>query len=345
MDEISSSRPNYFFIDLLRCLAAIAVVIIHVIGPYRNVDIGSSNWLVAISFNMASRWAVPVFIMITGALMLADSRPFNLRHYLVHRCRKAVVPFVVWSVGYAFLVGLSFSAEQGFGYDVNDVWPVLAAAPTKATWYHLGFYYYFLPLYLIIPLLMFMVQRVTNRQLWLLVAGWLMLTTFHFCRIKLPFMVNMVMYGGYLIFGYALIKAPLSADLRKVMVSVACLAIIAGIFGVWEYSTLAQGYSPGRFTSYKTINTALIAGACFALAYCYANRISGRLRNLVVFISQYSLGLYLIHPLILWPVRELQFLPEPTLVTVPLITVIVSVLSLGLVWLLAHVRITRWLVP
>ena len=194
-------------------------------------------------------------------------------------------------------------------------------------------------------LLMFVVQRVTNGQLWLPVAGWLMLTTLHFRRIKLPVVIDMVMYDVYLIFYFAMIKVPLSADLRKAIVSIACLAIIAGIFCVWEYSTLAQDYSPARFTSYKTINTALIAGACFTLAYCYAKRISGCLRNLVGFISQHSLGLYLVHPLILWPVRELQFLSGPTLVILLLITVIEIVLSLGLVWLLAHVRITRWLVP
>lgn len=85
-------------------------------------------------------------------------------------------------------------------------------------------------------------------------------TTLHIHRIKLPVMVDVVMYGSYLIFGYAMIKARLSPDLRKVIVSVVCLAIIAAIFRIWEYSTLAQDYSPGRFTSYKTINTALIAG-------------------------------------------------------------------------------------
>lgn len=344
MDRVSP-RPNYFFIELLRCMAAIAVVIIHVLAPYRDIDIGSGNWLVAITFNVASRWAVPIFIMITGALMLADTRPFNLRDYLVHRCRKVVVPFVSWSVLYAFLAGLTFTFSRGFQYNFSEVWPLLKGALEEPTWYHLGFYYYFLPLYLVIPLLTPMVQRLSNDNLWLLTAGWLVLATLYFLRIDLPGMVNMVMYGGYLVFGYVLMRTPLNDRQRLTLACAASVALVIGIIGVWDYSTTAEGYAPGRFTSYKTINTALIAGTLFALVYRYADAVSGRGRATVAFISRYSLGLYLIHPLVLWPVRELAFSPAPTLLAIPLLVLVVTVISLGLVWSLSRFRATSWVVP
>ncbi len=71
-------------------MAAIAVVVIHVLGPYREQlgVISDSAWLTATSFNSFSRWAVPVFIMITGALMLTDNREFDLNYYVRRRLAR-----------------------------------------------------------------------------------------------------------------------------------------------------------------------------------------------------------------------------------------------------------------
>lgn len=341
----TSGRQNYFFIDLLRCLAAIAVVVIHVLGPYRNLDVGSGNWLAAIGFNVLSRWAVPVFIMVTGALMLADTRPFNLRYYLTHRCSKVLVPFVVWSTGYAFLAGINLSDDFALAYDFSETQALLDDALEKPTWYHLGFYYYFLPLYLVIPFLTPVVQKLSDDQLWMLVFGWLVLTLLYFFRVDSPWMTGVIMYGGYLIFGYALRRAPLDTLQRFTLVGLGVIALVSSVAGIWMLSTDAGVYSPGRFTSYKTINTALLAGLLFALAYRYGDAVSGKWRQLVSFISRYSLGLYLIHPLLLWPIRELGFSPTPTLLMIPLITGVVTILSLMLAWLLARFCITAWLVP
>ncbi|MFZ6044058.1 acyltransferase, partial [Vibrio natriegens] len=97
-----------------RCVAALAVVAIHVLGPYREQlgEIADSAWMTAITVNSFSRWAVPVFIMITGALMLSDTRPFELSYYVRRRLGKVLLPFLVWSVFYALLSGLTFD-----GYD------------------------------------------------------------------------------------------------------------------------------------------------------------------------------------------------------------------------------------
>ncbi len=68
-EKVPGTREHVWFFDLLRCLAAIAVVAIHVLGPYREQlgQIPFTDWSVAVLVNGASRWAVPVFIMITGA--------------------------------------------------------------------------------------------------------------------------------------------------------------------------------------------------------------------------------------------------------------------------------------
>ena len=340
------SRQDFFYIELLRAFAAIAVVMIHVLGPYRSLlgVIPEADWTAAISFNAFSRWAVPVFIMITGALMLADTRPFNLHYYLSRRVSKVLVPFLVWSVVYAFLAGLGFDNGQ-ITYDLTPVWPLLERLPSKATWYHLGFYYYFVPLYLFIPFLTPLVQKLTDDQLQMLVIGWLFLTLLYLLRVKSAWMIDAVMYGGYLILGYALTRIALSQEYRTALVCAAGIALVSSIYGIWEQSVLHEKYAPGRLTSYKTVNTAVVAAAVFTLAYHYGSVITGKLKTMVQFIGRYSLGLYLLHPLVLWPIRELGFVPEPALLAIPLMTVSVTVLTLLLVYGLSRVRALSWLVP
>ncbi|MCV5225164.1 acyltransferase family protein, partial [Escherichia coli] len=61
------------------------------------------QWLTAVGVNSVTRWAVPVFILITGALMLSDTRPFDGKYYVKRRLGKVLVPFLIWSTFYAYL--------------------------------------------------------------------------------------------------------------------------------------------------------------------------------------------------------------------------------------------------
>ena len=82
---MNQERPSIFYIDFLRFIAVFAVIAIHVLGPFRFLygDIPNSDWLAASGINSVTRWAVPVFIMITGALLLSTERAFSCEDYLV----------------------------------------------------------------------------------------------------------------------------------------------------------------------------------------------------------------------------------------------------------------------
>ena len=340
------SEKSFFYIDLLRAVAAFAVVIVHTLGPYRHMigQIPDYDWVSAVGLNVSSRWAVPVFIMITGALMLPDTRPFDLRYYLSRRVSKVVIPFLVWSVVYAFLGGVIWD-HLGLGFDFVSTLRLLDALPYEETWEHLGFYYYFIPLYLVIPFLTPFVQKLSDDQLRMLVLGWMVLTLFYFLQIQSHWMIGTVMYGGYLVLGYALIRVPLTKRQRGIICLGAVFATGAGTYGVWEISSIVREYSPGFYTSYKTINTVIVATAVFATGFHYAERIQGGLRKVIRFVGQHSLGLYLIHPLVLWPLQNLEFFPGYTIVTIPLMALGVAIVTLFLVWWLRLSRATAWLVP
>nr|WP_086939319.1 acyltransferase [Thaumasiovibrio occultus] len=332
-------RQKVDYIDLMRCVAAIAVVAIHVLGPYRH-EIGvisTTDWSVATTVNAASRWAVPLFIMISGALMLSDRRPFELNYYVRRRLGKVLVPFLVWSVFYALLSGVSLA-----GWNGSDAWQRLIHLPTEYTYYHLGFFYYFLPLYLVIPFLRYWVS-VDDRQYTWALAAWWGLITLNLLRIDGWWSQDLLFYSGYLLLGYSLFRAPLLparwwALLGGIIVVLTALMVILP-------SLEAQRYLVGRWLSYKTVNTAFIAVAVFAACRHGYPYLSESLRKGVSEISRCSLGIYLVHPLLLWPVREFNWYLGPSWLMIVWWTCVIT----GLSWLLTRVlmarRITAWLVP
>lgn len=65
--------------DLLKSLAITGVILIHVSAGGYSHPVGSFHWLSALFWGSVSRASVPIFLMVTGALMLtpAGSSPFG----------------------------------------------------------------------------------------------------------------------------------------------------------------------------------------------------------------------------------------------------------------------------
>ena len=172
--------------------------------------------------------------MITGMLFLSDQRPFNLGYFIRRRAGKVLVPFLFWALFYAFLSGLG----ADFSYDWLNVWETLKNLPYKHTWYHLGFYYYFIPLYFLIPFLKPVVEAVSEDKLKFLLVIWLWLTVSYLMGINSFWHQQLFLYGGYLPWGYCLAKW----DLRKyqsLIVAGGVLGLALTFLGVFWLSTQA----------------------------------------------------------------------------------------------------------
>ncbi|CAH0524321.1 acyltransferase [Vibrio hippocampi] len=337
------TKKHVFFFDAMRCCAALAVIVIHALAPYRHQlgDIPMGEWITAISFNGFSRWAVPVFILITGALMLNDKRPFDLKYYLSRRLGKVLVPFIVWSIFYAFLSGWSLT-----GFDSSIVSQILANSFHHQTYYHLGFFYYFIPLYFAIPFLQALVKRYDDVALYALTAIWLLTTLLFLLRIDGPWSEQFWLYMGLLPLGYVLYqKLPLNRTIVIVAVILGLGAMALGSYMVIENSIQAERYSVGRWFSYKTINTVLAASMVFILCKAFADRLNSGSQRVVSFISKHSLGIYILHPLFLWPMNTLHLYQGHPMMMIPIWVLISGGGALALSYLLSLSAKTRWLLP
>lgn len=340
MNALPASREHVAAFDVLRTVAAAAVVIIHVLGPYRDRlgDIPDSFWSSAIALNGVLRWAVPVFIMITGALILSDERPFDPVHYLRRRVAKVLVPFLFWSLVYAVVAGVSPN-----GFDGEIVTERLVSLPTHETYYHLGFFYYFIPLYLIAPPLSAFVQRAPTWAVVGLLALWLALTSLYLAGGKGFWSLDFVLFGGYLVLGFVLWRLG-SPPLWLLGVG-AIAVLVVGDVAVIRDSLHAGRYDTGRWFSYKTVNTVLVATFVFVLALRVSPQLVARPRGVFEFIGRHSLGIYFLHPLFLWPVRAFDLYGGHPLLVIPAWALLAAGLALAASVVLSRLRATAWMVP
>lgn len=336
-------RQRVLFFDLLRCVAAVAVIAIHVLAPYRH-ELGVipfEQWWTAVAVNGVTRWAVPVFILISGALMLSDTRPFDLRYYVQRRLGKVLIPFVVWSIFYAYLSG--WSAQ---GFDAQTVKAVLLGSAQHETYYHLGFFYYFIPLYFVIPVFQYVVKQYGDGALWAYVAIWLLTTTLYLFRIDGPWSHELWLYSGYLPLGYLLYqRVPLNRTLLGVSMLLGGVALWVTVHMVVTYSVASGEYTVGRWLSYKTLNVVLAASMVFMLCRGLGERLSPQVAKGVGVVSKYSLGIYLLHPIFLWPMKEYGWYQGHPAWVIPLWILLSGAGALLMSHCLSLSSKTRWLLP
>ncbi len=154
----SNSQNRIFYLDVLRAIACLSVVMIHVSARFAIKDFNSVNFWIGNILDSASRIGVPLFVMISGALMLDESYEITKEKLLRH-IRKMVIFFVSWSIFYC----IAFKVIHPLLRTENslDFKEIVSSLINGAT--HLWFVYMIIGLYLLVPLLRLWVKKINAK--------------------------------------------------------------------------------------------------------------------------------------------------------------------------------------
>ena len=325
-------KSRAYYLDILRVAACLAVVMIHVSGyHWTRADVSSVDWQVYNCFDSVSRWAVPVFVMISGSLFLSRDKP--LRAILRDNVMRLVLAYVAWGICYAIADGACEPAQF--------VWTVLMGH------YHMWYIPRLIGLYLLTPLLRPIAR---DRQL----ARYYLLLGLVFA-VALPFATNVVWFFSettssqlnalvnklglkdllgfalYYVLGYRLHVMAERPPARRLGL------LLAGTFAVTIVGTaalsLALGEANGLLHSSFSPTDVAASILVFALAKSlfvdFVPDAYPRSARIVAALAPLTFGVYLAHPLLLGIIRSIPGLTASVLgpVGVVLLTFLLVVLA------------------
>jgi surface polysaccharide O-acyltransferase-like enzyme len=114
--------------DMIRILGTIVVVIGHVSDMvFYSTEPLSRQWWVCNTWDAASRWAVPIYIMLSGSLLLDPHRTESPSKFYHKRLMRIGVPLVFWSLFFmwvdVYYTGWRATINPAFETDKAFLWP------------------------------------------------------------------------------------------------------------------------------------------------------------------------------------------------------------------------------
>ena len=111
---VTVSQNRIIYLDVLRILATFAVITIHVCSQnWNKVAPSSYEWNVFNFFSGISRWAVPIFVMISGTLFLDNRRNINIKKLYTKNILRIITAFIFWSLFYTIITNDFFEKDRG----------------------------------------------------------------------------------------------------------------------------------------------------------------------------------------------------------------------------------------
>jgi len=298
-------KERIFYYDFLRAFAIIAVLLCHmdifygplntplqVIGKYVLHDIG--------------RMGVPIFLMISGALLL--NKDYDLSLFLKKRFTRIIYPFIFWVA--LLVIGLYIFHEYSM------IIPVIIG-DFSVTWY----FWTLIGIYLAIPILNTFIKEYGETGMKYFLIIWfvtMIFKTFNsyplFTNFNLDFFAG---YIGYPILGYYLNNKKFNiSDKKLCIISFASLLISLGVYVYIDYANLGLIQ-----LIYQNVPMVFIASSFFILIKSIDNMTSfehiknNAIGRIIFSISICSYGMYFSHVMVLKalsivnPHSNLLFLP------------------------------------
>ena len=346
-EHSAPQRIAYF--DVLRVLATFAVIVLHLSAQHwADVDVMSGAWQAFNLYSSSVRWAICIFVMISGALFLSGTQ--SIGQILRKNVLRIITAFLFWSALYA-VYGIVF-----YGYSLRT-----AALQLINGHYHMWFLYMIVGLYLIVPLLRPIAQseKLTRYFLLLalffnfllpLVSSVFWLTSWEYYN-GFQTLTGMLYYHFtlgftfYFVLGYYLSRSDIPARLLRWSYRLGVLGLILTA-SLTSLASRSKGTATVLFYNYDTVNVLMMCLGLFLFARSYLNlptlgeKGHARIRAL----SRWSFGAYLVHPMVIEALD--QFLHINTLslnafFSVPLLAVFVFAVSTAISALLSRVPIVN----
>lgn len=285
-------------IEFLRFIATVGVVFVHIGICWISFFGKTASPLQNFQFSTIQHcmfWAVPVFMMITGSLMM-QKKEITYRTSFKYFKRIAVL-LILFGTVFSWME-LYFSAHE---ISLKLIWGGILNVLKGNTWKHLWYLYMLLGIYLVLPVLNGM-NKMPMKEIGLMTVVILvfnsLLPTFQLeCGIAFPIVS---IYVGYFLMGYLVLKAN-DCSFMKGKTSIAVVVLLSTFILLVcdRYLSIVNGKKIGvdcsSYASAFTVLQSVIAFWLLTKKKGYFDKFCSMW--LIRRFNRCSLGIYIIHML------------------------------------------------
>lgn len=348
-------RERIYYIDWLRIVCAIAVIGIHITmtqpNNYSVQEIGESNYIILTSVYTLIQWAVPVFLMISGNLLL-HSTMISIAKVKKMTIRMGTV-LLLFGSAFALLEQVFEKKTLEIGMLPNSVLLTLQ----QKSWSHLWYLYVLIGIYLVLVPLKKFVDNSNNREICIftlaLIVGNFIIPTINIAfGTKIDNYMLLTQYVTYFLIGYIIGGLHDEDNDREVKVAVEALSNRGGVWlGLWllvsvvkiviQYTTVVKCGEGAALILGDRIFTLVQAISIYCIFKKHMNCV--RVGRIARSISRCSFGIYLVHPFfinLLYKMMNITPTNFPLLgvdFAIPLLWILVFVLSWGAAFIMLKV--------
>ena len=367
--ETALRRPSYMpYGDTARVLGTIAVVFGHCCDMVQfSGNASETEWWACNVVNSFCRWAVPIYIMLSGALLLDPAKKEDYSTFYGKRLARLGVPVIFWST---FFILFEIYYLKGWGNSWDKSLNNLMLGKPYA---HLHFIFRIMGLYAFTPMLRVFLAH-ADRKLVAVTAG-IMLALGSLNSIldgitgnEQSAFLRFAPFMGFFLTGYLLRDFRLSKSGLKAcwFLAIGCMLLLAGGTGFLCQTFGFKGYPSISMELYDFLSPVRIAMAlCVWLIFVNTFRedwMKSKIGKAIAWVAPLTLGMYLIHPLF----RELLFYTHYDPITkittglgitvatpfgmnglqniwsgIPLVSLMVYLPSLLAIWLIMKIPVVR----
>jgi surface polysaccharide O-acyltransferase-like enzyme len=93
-----AKQKKLLFADYMRVLATLSVILLHCAGDYlyqfKLGEMDVTRWWICNIYDSSVRWCVPVFVMLSGVLLLRPKKVESIPDFLKKRMMRVFIPFL-----------------------------------------------------------------------------------------------------------------------------------------------------------------------------------------------------------------------------------------------------------
>lgn len=340
-------RKRMVHYDLLRIVAAFSVVMLHVAAQFwYTLDIYSTEWIIANSYDAVVRFGVPIFVMISGAMFLDRDYTLDVKRLYKHNILRMVILYVGWSC----LYGLYDCRRCDFR--TEDIKIILREMLSGR--YHLWFIPMIVGIYVLLPVLKSWVDHTQSQNVQYFLGLFLIIKvcgeTLRALTVtdEIHYILDIAQvelvcgYVGYFIWGYYLAHIGVNDKLRKIIYALvipsAIMNIVLGNYLAWKVDRPV-----GAIYDSFGVFTFILVTALFLVTVEKGSKLSfsEKSTGLIKELSADTLGVYLIHIGLIEILEQfgIHSMLVPIVIGIPLYSVVIFLLCTVIAFFLRRIPI------